>query len=249
MGYAAFDPTEEESNHPIPEIGDYHERVTNLQYFPSEEELRFIISHLPVEVSGDPTETLEVSNYKDAGRIETNTIRGGVCLVLAEGVSQKARKLWVQLKDWGKEFGVDWGFLEEFLNVQKVIKAKQSDSTTGEKPKITPNYTYINDIVAGRPVLSAPLAAGGFRLRYGRARCSGFSCSAVHPATLVVLNRYFATGTQLKVERPGKATVLTMCDTIDGPIVKLRNGSVVQLKVEAEAKQALSEVIEILFLG
>ena len=247
MGFAEFDPTDDEINHVLTEISDYHERVTNLQYFPSEEELRFLLKHLPVEVSGDPTEQLEVSNYKDAGRIETNMIRGGVCLVLAEGLSQKARKLWMQLREWGEQFGLSWGWLEEFLSLQKAMRAKETDSSN--KPKIAPNYTYISDIVAGRPVLSNPMAVGGLRLRYGRARNSGFSSAAVHPATFVVLNRYFAIGTQLKVERPGKATALSVCDSIDGPIVRLARGDVLQLQSETEAKRVLPEIVEILFLG
>ena len=94
MGYFPYDPDESEINRNNCEVHDYHERVTNLQYHPSNEELKFMIRHLPVEVDGDPTEQREVSNYKDLPRIETNLIRGGVALVLAEGLCQKAPKLW-----------------------------------------------------------------------------------------------------------------------------------------------------------
>jgi len=34
----------------------------------------------------------EVFNYKDLPRVETNFIRGGFCLVAAEGMAQKAAK-------------------------------------------------------------------------------------------------------------------------------------------------------------
>ena len=78
MGYALYDPTEQEINRYIIEIHDYHERVTNLQYHPSDEEIRFMVSHLPIEIDGDPTEEIEVSNYKDLPRISTNLIRGGI---------------------------------------------------------------------------------------------------------------------------------------------------------------------------
>ena len=93
MGYSPWDPDEKEINRYVLEINDYHERVTNLQYRPSNEELKFMISKLPVEVDGDPTERIEVSNYKDIPRIETNLIRGGMCLVVAEGLCQKSKKL------------------------------------------------------------------------------------------------------------------------------------------------------------
>ena len=121
MGYAKYDPSEKEINRYKGEIYDYHERVTNLQYLPSLEELDFLMRHLPVQVDGEPTETKDVSNYKDTPRVETNKIRGGICLVLAEGLSQKAPKLWKRLEEWGKEFGMDWDFLGEFLKLQKDI--------------------------------------------------------------------------------------------------------------------------------
>ncbi len=251
MGYAPFDPTEKEIKRYLAEIRDYHERITNLQYFPSDEELEFLIKNVPVEVNGDPTEKLEVSNYKDLPRIETNRIRGGMCLVMAEGLSQKAPKLWKRLQKWGNDFELDWDFLQEFLDLQKRIKAgKKKDVDTAEKKaKLEPNFTYIKDLVAGRPVLTHPMAHGGFRLRMGRTRTSGFSAACLHPATQIALDGYIATGTQLKVERPGKATAITVCDTIEGPIVKLKNGTVLHLSTTELAKQHHKEIDKILFLG
>jgi len=255
MGYAAYDPDEIEINRYNTEIRDYHDRVTNLQYNPSDEELKFMVSHIPVEVDGDPTEDKEVSNYKDLPRIKTNLIRGGVALVLAEGLCQKAPKLWKRLSKWGKEFGLEWDWLEEFLKVKERIHAQHSSKIGKEKEKeeegnkVKPNNTFIMDLVAGRPILTHPLREGGFRLRYGRNRTSGFSASALHPATLTVLNKYIAIGTQLKIERPGKATTVTICDSLEGPIVRLQDGSVLQLKTEEEAKLHFNKINEILFLG
>ncbi|MBU0457276.1 MAG: DNA polymerase II large subunit [Nanoarchaeota archaeon] len=255
MGYAAYDPDEREINRYTIEIHDYHERVTNLQYHPSDEELKFIVSHLPVEIDGDPTEKFEVSNYKDLPRIETNLIRGGVALVLAEGLCQKSPKLWKRLAKWGKDFDLDWDFLEEFIKLKEKVhaardlgKSKDKDKKE-EKKTVKANNTFIMDLVAGRPILTHPLGVGGFRLRYGRTRTSGFSAAAAHPATLIVLDKYIAIGTQLKMERPGKAATITVCDTIEGPIVRLKNGSVLQLKTEEEAKLHNSDVVEIVFLG
>ena len=246
-GYLPYDPTEKEIKRTVTEVGDYHARVTNLQYLPSEEETTFLLKNLPIEVNGDPTEKMEVSNYKDLPRIETNRIRGGVCLVLAEGLAQKARKLDKQLKEWGSEFGLDWSFLSEFLELQKKVKAK--GEIQKETKGISPDYTYIKDLVAGRPVLSFPMRYGGLRLRYGRTRTTGMAASAIHPLTMWVSNKYIATGTQLKLERPGKATSVVACDSIDAPIVKLKDGSVIDLK-EGHHKNLKHEDIEkILFLG
>lgn len=247
MGYAPYDPTEKEINRFITELDDYHGRITNLQYHPSESELRYLISNLAVEIDGEPSERIEVSNFKDIPRMETNKIRSGVCLVVSM-LALKAPKIRKRLDKFGKDFNLDWGFLEEFLAIQKRAKAgTQKDSQVTSK--ISPNYTYISDLVAGRPVLAGPMEVGGFRLRYGRTRMTGFSAAAIHPATAHLFFDYIATGTQLKVERPGKATAITFCDTIDGPIVKLMDGSVLQVRSEQQAKRIESRVKEILFLG
>ena len=248
MGLSAYDPTEDEVNRTITEVQDYHERVTNLQYRPSDEELRFLVQHIPVEINGDPTEEIEVSNYKDLPRIETNRIRGGICLVIAEGVAQKAAKVWIRLGQWGKDFRLEWDFLAKFLELQKKIKAQGKDDKA-VAANITPNFTFIADLVAGRPVLCYPMRNGGFRLRYGRTQVSGFSSAGLHPATLAVLDNYIAIGTQLKTERPGKAVTVTICDSIEGPIVKLVDGSVLQITDPKQVKQLLSPVAEILYLG
>jgi DNA polymerase II large subunit len=248
MGYAQYDPKEEEIQRTVIELYDYHERITNLQYLPSEQEIYFLVKHIPVQIDGDPSEKIEVSRYKDMERIETNNIRSGVCLVIGEGIAQKAPKLWKQLSKWGSEFGLDhWNFLEQFIEIQKKVKARGKH--IGEEKRISPDYTYIKDLVAGRPVLTYPLRVGGFRLRYGRSRTSGYSSDSIHPATMFILNKYLATGTQLKMERPGKATALTSCSNIEGPIVKLINGDVVSIRSLKEAKHYYGKIKEILFLG
>src|SRR3989338_2373496 len=246
MGYQPYDPTEDEIKRMVTEIYDYHEHISNLQYLPKGEEINFLVRHLPVQLDGDPSETVEVSNYKDLPRIETNRVRNGPCLVAGECLAQKAPKLLKQLNVWGADFNLtEWNFLADFVRLQQSLKSKGKEESKGVRPV----YTYIEDLVAGRPVLTHPLATGGFRLRYGRSRVCGFSAASMHPATMIVLDGFIATGTQLKVERPGKAATITVCDSIEGPIVKLANGSVVRLDSEAKAKQLNGEVSEILFLG
>jgi len=254
MGYSPYDPEEAEVNRYTSEVHDYHDRVTNLQYHPSDKELKFLISHLPVEVGGEPTERIEVSNYKDLPRIETNLIRGGVALVLAEGLSQKAPKLWKKLVKWGKDFGMEhWSFLEEFIKIKEEIHAggDKKKENTGEKEekRIKPNNTFIMDLVAGRPILTHPMATGGFRLRYGRGRTCGMYAVGMNPSTMVVTNDFLAVGTQMKVERPRKGASVTVCDTVEGPVVRLKDGSVVYLNSEDAAKEINKEIDEVLFLG
>ncbi|MBT4334589.1 DNA polymerase II large subunit [archaeon] len=249
LGYAKYDPTEKESKRAVTELRDYHERVTNLQYFPSDMETEFMAAHMPIQISGDPTEKMDVSNYKDLDRIETNRIRGGFCLVMGECLAQKAKKYAAKLTEWGSDFEMeDWDFIQDFVKLQKKIKAgKQSKKESDEK--ITADYTFIKDMVAGRPVLTYPNEKGGLRLRYGRSRNTGLSCAAIHPATMKLLNGYIGVGTQLKMERPGKGTALSVTDYIEGPIAKLKNGEVVFVETEEIADNIKDDVQEILFLG
>ncbi|RMD65738.1 DNA polymerase II large subunit [Candidatus Pacearchaeota archaeon] len=244
FGFAKYDPTEAEVKRAVHESYMYHERVTNLQYLPSEEEIEFLASHLPVQVSGDPSEKIEVFNYKDLPRVPTNCIRSGFALVLNEGLAQKAPKILKRIKHLRKQgFKLsDWDFLEEFVELQGKIKAKsKSGSAKGA--------VYIKDIVAGRPVFAHPSRSGGFRLRYGRCRNTGYSCLAVHPATMKVCNDFIAIGTQLKIEKPTKGCTVASCTTIDAPIVKLTDGSVVKVSSFEQAAELEKEVAEIIYLG
>ncbi len=242
-----YDISEEEIERYKLEIETYHEHVARLQYFPSKKELEFLLKKLPVEITGDPTSEKEVLAYKDLERVETNKIRGGMALVLAEGVAQKAKKILKNIKKWGKDFDLDdWLWLEEFLKIQKEEHAGKEKN---KEEKVKPNYRYIEEAVAGRPIFSYPLAKGGFRLRYGRGRVNGLASYSINPATMVVLDDFIAIGSQLRVERPGKATAITTCTNIEGPIVKLKNGEVRKLKTIEEAIKVKNDIVEILFLG
>lgn len=250
MGYDVYDATEEEKKRAYTELVDYHERVTNLQYKPSEKEIQFLMDNLPIEVGADPSEQKEVSNFKDLPRIPTNNIRSGFCLVMSSCIPLKAPKLWKKLGKWGHDLGIDqWDFLEQFLKIQKEAKSQKKDTGLKSDAKISPDYTYVADLVAGRPVLGYPLRSGGFRLRYGRSRVSGYSAQSIHPATMYILNQYIATGTQLKTERPGKAASMTTCTEIEGPIVKLEDEEVLQLNTLEEAQEYNKRITEIIYLG
>ncbi len=250
MGYEEYDATEREVKRAYSELCDYHERVTNLQYFPSEEEVKYLVEHLPIQLDGDPSEKWDVSNYKDLSRRIDNRISNGFCLITAECLGLKAPKVWKQLAIWGKDFGMEqWNFMKDFVDLQKEIRARGVKVDKAVKEKIKADTNYIKDLVAGRPVFTHPMRNGGFRLRYGRCRVSGFSADAVNPATMVASDDFIAVGTQFKVERPGKATVVNVCDSIDGPIVRLKNGSVVALNDFEKAKLVVKEIDEIIYLG
>ena len=243
LGYEKYDPTENEIKRVVSEIFDYHERITNLQYVPSEKELEFLVRRLPLQINGLPSEDREVFNYKDLPRIETNFIRNGVALMLGEGLAQKAHKVLKILKKLRKNgFKLsDWDWIEELVE----LKNKEQES----KKEVSASATYISDIVAGRPVLGHPGKQGGFRLRYGKCRTSGLSSMAMNPLSMRVLRNYIGIGTQLKYEGPGKSSAMSTCDDLLGPIVKLEDGSVVKFDSEEKAEKYKNEINEVLFLG
>jgi len=250
MNYDVYDAQDIEIKRSIAEIRDYDERIAPRQHKPSDEELTFLFKNIPVEISGDPSEKLEVSNFKDLPRIPTNFIRSGFALMCTDCIPLKAPKLWKQLSKWGPDFDMtQWNFLEELIRIQKAAKSKGQGTSGGQTAKIMPSYAFIADLVAGRPVFAHPLRSGGFRLRYGRCRTSGYSACSVHPATMQISNQYLATGTQIKIERPSKGCALTSCDYIDGPIVKLADGEVVQLETTQQAKEHTGKITEIIYLG
>src|SRR3989344_4112035 len=139
MGYAEYDPTEQEVKRAVTELYDYHERITNLQYLPTEEEIEFLARNMPIQINGEPSETREVSNYKDLPRIETNLLRSGFCLVIGEGLAQKAPKILKMVKKLReKGFKLSaWDFLEEYVKIHE----KKEKGQTIESP------TFIKDLV------------------------------------------------------------------------------------------------------
>ena len=233
-----FKPIDDEIERYVEEVELYESEVTNLQYSPTPEEVRFAANHIPVEVSGEQTDQVEVS-HRDLERVETNNIRGGALLAMVEGVIQKSKKI----KKIANKLGLDWDWLEEYSKPKKSDSSDDGgDSDTISEPK------YIQDIIGGRPVLGYPSEKGGFRLRYGRSRNTGLATMGVHPATMALLE-FLAVGTQLKIEYPGKGNCVVPVDSIEGPTVKLKNGDVVIINKVSQARELKKDVAEILFLG
>ncbi len=222
------------------EIGRLKEEIPlykfyqHLQYVPTAEEIQTIVEHLPVAISGESTEgDAEVSAFRDLPRVPTNGLRGGACLVIAEGLCLKSPKL----RKVVDKLGLDgWEFLSAIGQ-----HGKQEDDP--HQPK------YLQDAVGGRPVLAHPNRPGGFRLVYGRSRTTGLASCGLSAATMVVLQHFVAIGTQVKLEYPGKAAAIGICDRLDGPIVELEDGSVTAITDAASAERALPHIRRIVDLG
>ncbi len=155
-----------------------------------------------------------------------------MALVIGEGIAGKARKLKGRVEKMKME---GWDWLDKLI--AGAAKSGDGEKTVGIKPL----DKYLRDLIGGRPVFAYPMRKGGFRLRYGRSRNTGFAAAGMHPATLYVLGEFLATGTQMKTERPGKACGVVPVDSIEGPTVRLKNGDVLRIDDEATAKRLKSE--------
>jgi DNA polymerase II large subunit len=228
LGLDRYKPTDEEISRFIEELRLYERSVGRFQYHIPDDELKKALSLLPVEVTGTESDPVEVSSYRNLPRIETNRVRGGALRVVNDGIVGRAQKVLVIIEKLGFQ---GWDWLREFR--------KKSEKKSGG---------FMDDVIAGRPIFSFPSRRGGFRLRYGRSRNTGLSAVGIHPATMLVLESFLATGTQMRLELPGKGCVTVPVDSIEPPIVLLKDNSVVRVWLEnfAEVK---GKIQKILFLG
>ncbi|WP_248517469.1 DNA polymerase II large subunit [Salinarchaeum laminariae] len=272
LDVGAFKPRDDEIERYAEEI-ELYSNETGLQYTPKDKESKFITEHCPVMLDGEATSDEEVSGFRDLERIDTNSARGGMCLVLAEGIALKAPKIqrytrnleeveWPWLQDLidgtiGKEDGesTDAEAAEDGEDDGDAVDdgdseeaAEESDAPDGP-PRVDPNGKFLLDLIAGRPVFGHPSESGGFRLRYGRSRNLGDATAGVHPATMRLVDDFLAPGTQIKTELPGKAAGVVPVDSIEGPTVRLANGDVRRIADDAEAKEVRNGVEAILDLG
>lgn len=251
LDLAKYKPDQREVERYLEELELYN-RVSHLQLPTSKEEQRFAAQNLTIEITGEPTDKVEVSGNRDLRRIETNRLRGGACLVFNDGLVGRSKKLYRKVNENQLE-GWDW--------FQELIKIHESASHTVNEDEIQDDFVdeedlevlsdegYIKDVIAGRPVFAHPSEKGGFRIRYGRSRTTGLAGMGIHPALMGVTEDFLACGTHVRTERPGKGAIVMPVDSIHPPIVKLKNGDVIKVNTYKEAKKLQEQISEVLFLG
>jgi DNA polymerase II large subunit len=233
LGLDRYKPTEDEIHRFVEEIRLYEREVGRFQYHISDYELENTLRNLPVEVNGTETNPFEVSSFRNLPRIETNRVRGGALRVVNDGIVGRSQKVVKITESIGIE-GWEW-----------LRHVRENNAET----QVNVEYMYLEDVIAGRPIFSFPHRSGGFRLRYGRSRNTGLAALGVHPSTMAVLQNFLASGTQIRVDKPGKGGVILPVDTIEPPIVKLRDGSISRVESPSQAKRVEGKIEKILFLG
>lgn len=231
LGLSPYRAREEEIARYIEELRVYEREVGNFQYRVSDADVRVALSNLPVEIDGVETDPYEVVVHRNLKRVSTDRVRGGALRVLNDGVIGRAHKLSKILKELQIS---GWEWLPE-------LKGGKQQST-GETEKVGAHF---EEVISGRPVISSPNTRGGLRIRYGRAMNTGLSTVGIHPAIPALLDNCVVVGTQMKVDIPGKAATIAFVDSIEGPTVKLKDGSVLRVNSIAEAER-VHDALEII---
>ena len=217
----------------VEELRIYEREVGNFQFKVSDKDVITCISSLPVEIDGIDTDPVEVVGHRNLQRVSTNRVRGGALRVMNDGLIGRSRKL-LKIVETLKIEGWDW-----LKNLEGAIQTPEDDTISHR----------MTEVITGRPVLSMQKKIGGFRLRYGRSCNTGFATIGIHPTIPILLNYAIAVGTQIKIDAPGKASTIALVDSIEPPIVKLNDGSVMKIETLSQAKSIASKITKILYLG
>ncbi|MCW3974947.1 MAG: DNA polymerase II large subunit, partial [Candidatus Bathyarchaeota archaeon] len=233
LGLGRYKATKEEAQRFVEELRLYEREVARFQFRIPDNELFNTIMKLPVEVNGVQTDPVEMTSFRDVFRVETNCLRGGALRVVNDGLVGRTKKV-IKIVD---KLGIQgWSWLND-------IKIQETDVKASQK------QMYLEDVIAGRPIFSFPNAKGGFRLRYGRSRNTGLASIGINPVTMKILSNFIASGTQLRIETPGKAGTVLPVDYIEPPVVKLKDGSVIRVDNLEIAKEIENSIESILFIG
>ncbi len=224
---------DDETGRFIEELRLYEREVGNFQFKILDEDIHNCISNLPVELDGVDTDPVELVIHRGLKRIQTNRVRGGALRVMNDGLIGRNKKLLKLVETLNLE-GWDW--------LGKVKGAIQ----TGDDDTVSHR---MSEVITGRPVLSMNKNIGGFRLRYGRCFNTGFATIGIHDTIPILLNNAVVVGTQIKMDVPGKASTIALINTIEPPIVKLNDGTVLQISTKEQAEKLKSQVSKILYLG
>jgi DNA polymerase II large subunit len=217
------------------ELRIYERDVGNFQFKITDDDIKTAISNLPVEIDGIETDPVEVVVHRALKRVTTDRLRGGALRVLNDGVIGRANKLAKKLKGYNIS---GWEWLDQLKG--------GTQQSTNETEKAGAHF---EEVISGRAVLSMPRSRGGFRLRYGRSMNTGLSTIGIHPAVAVLLDYPVVTGTQVKVDMPGKAATIAFVDSIEGPTVLLDDGSVRRVSSASEAEGLRGRLNKIIDLG
>lgn len=225
---------DDETGRFVEELRIYEREVGSFQFKVLDADVIKCIKSLPVELDGIDTDQVEVAGHRNMRRISTDRVRGGALRVMNDGIIGRSRKL-LKLVEALDLVGWEW-----LKDLKGAVQTGDGDDAANHR---------MSEVITGRPVLSMPKRLGGFRLRYGRCCNTGFATIGIHPAVPVLLDHAIVVGTQIKMDVPGKASTIALVDDIDPPIVRLNDGSVLQVRTAEHASVVRQRIEKILYLG
>ena len=73
--------------------------------------------------------------------------------------------------------------------------------------------------------------------------------ASINIISIEILDHTITVGTQIKIDIPGKGATIAFVDSIDTPIVRLKNGNVVKIRDVKHGLKIKNEIEKILHLG
>ena len=208
LNVGIFDPTDEQISRTIVEVQKYN-RLHPLQKEIITRNIDIAYRNCPICISGESTELEEVDSFKYLPRVPSPRIRGGMVLVLQEGIIGRASKVEI----YNEKLKMEWNWITKIIENQKTtppvegIITNQAESIPGHKKKM----------ILGRPLLSEA-REGGLRIRIGRTRLTGNCAIGLHPF-FIRWAKFINIGSQLRTDFPGKSALVTPCDEVEPPLV------------------------------
>ncbi|MHA1512650.1 MAG: hypothetical protein ACTSRJ_01120 [Candidatus Hodarchaeales archaeon] len=189
--------------------------------------MNLFIQNIGVELTSEPYERVEVTKYRNLPKL-TNHLRMGLCVAL-EKILRNLDHVVQQKKLAG---------IPEWLWM---------DDLTFSPPNLERDFGP-KDIRSTQPLLAQSKTPGGFRLRYGLSRNIGFGTIGIHPAT-ILLTGILSPGCTVKLDLSNATYSISPVSSIMGPLVELKDNSLVRISTMAEYDEIKKSVIQIWEMG
>ncbi len=188
---------------------------------------KLILQNIGIEISGESYERIEVVKYRNLPPL-SNQLRMGMCVALErfmDNINLITRyKILAEIPEWN---WLDRSF--HFVKKNKLV--------FGDR-----------EIRGTQPLLSKSSGPGGFQLRYGRTRNTGFGSVGVNPATMMLL-KIISPGTSIKIDLIERNLITLPVSSLTGPLVTIEDGSLVRIDNIETFKEYENRIIQIWELG
>ncbi|MHA1977425.1 MAG: hypothetical protein ACW98F_14805 [Candidatus Hodarchaeales archaeon] len=189
--------------------------------------LKLFIKNIGIELSSDPYERIEVQKYRNLPKL-TNHLRMGLSVTL-ERILRDLQLIIIQKIKSGIP---EW----EWLDKLQFIALKQNRKFGTE------------DIRSTQPLLSQSNRLGGFRLRYGESRITGFGTIGIHPV-IMALTGILTPGCTVQLDLSDNSYAINPVSSIMGPLVELRDGSLKRINTLSELRKMKPQIRQIWEMG